>query len=69
MGNRVIDVGRNDPRFEFATWYYISIQSLRGSAVSYVKITQDRQVHVLANGYGQKFQYLTEHESVKYMVF
>ena len=24
---------------------------------------------MLANGYGQKFQYLTEHEHVKYMVF
>ena len=69
VGNRVIEVGRNDPRFTLATWYYISIQSLRGSAVSYVKVIQDRQIDVLANGYGQKFQYLTEHEHVKYMVF
>ena len=69
VGNRVITVGKNDPRFDFATWYYISIQSLRGSAVSYVKVIQDRQISVLANGYGQKFQYLTEHEHLKYMVF
>jgi len=52
-----------------ATWYYISIQSLKGSSISSIKIRQDRRVNVLANGYGQKFQFFTSNELVKFMIF
>lgn len=52
-----------------ATWYYVSIQSLKGSSQSYIKVKQDRNVQFLANGYGQKFQFFTDTELVKFMTF
>jgi hypothetical protein len=69
VGQGKISIGKDDPRFHMATWYYISIQSLQGSAIASVRINRQRLVSVLANNYPHKFQYYSAHEIVKFMVF
>ena len=44
VGYRKIEVAKDDARFHMATWYYVSIQSLKGSSQSYIKVKQDRNV-------------------------
>jgi len=69
VGDGKLVISKDDPRFHIATWYYVSLQSLLGSSISYIRVNQRREVSFLANGYGQKFQFISENELVKYMVF
>jgi len=69
VGTARIDVKNTDPHFHMGTWYYICVKSMSDSALLTVKVSQLRQVELLANNYVQKFQFMSKDHLVKFLVF